>query len=140
MEIFIKDGDNVYHMAYLEQINTMAENKVKHEIKENSQEFVDLVNQFKRYRDINDRRVFQLQQELQKATQQLAKIHGKFEKITDIENVKKARERLLQYQKGDRNKPLETPIDRTGVAPKDVQIEKIFNCAPGGNVSNSRFK
>lgn len=66
-----------------------------------------------------EREVAELRDELRKATEVLTKLNDK-------EVVRKTREALFNRQE---RAPVDRPIDRNGVAPKDVSIEKIFNCS-----------
>lgn len=81
---------------------------------------------FKRYKELTEQKFNTLAKEFLEMSTTIKKLQETIEKIKDKEEVTKAREFLMEYQKGDRP-PLDRPIDRNGVAPKDVQITEIFN-------------
>jgi CRISPR/Cas system-associated protein Cas5 (RAMP superfamily) len=131
-------------MGYLDTLNTMQRAQPREELPKNlnlSPDAVnDLNNMFKRYREINDARVFEMQKILAETTQKLTRLTEMVERVGDSERIQKTRE-AIWGQSNSKKEPSEKPIDRTGVAPKDVQIEKIFNFAPGGMGSNTnRFR
>ncbi len=81
-------------------------------------------NHFERLNEINKNKIFSLEKEVNQLREELEKATSVLNKIQDKEIVTKTREELF----GRREKPpSDKPIDRNGVAPKDVQIEKIFN-------------
>ncbi len=82
--------------------------------------------QFEHYKSVAEMKFSALSKDLLELTIQLKESKKTIEKLKDQLEVAKTREALIQYNKGDK-KPLDKPIDRNGVAPKDVMIEKIFN-------------
>ncbi|MCF7866729.1 hypothetical protein K9L67_02940 [Candidatus Woesearchaeota archaeon] len=69
-------------------------------------------------------KIYSLEKEVNQLREVLAKTTEKLEKINDKEVVQRSREALFNRQE---KIPADMPIDRTGVAPKDVQLSKIFN-------------
>lgn len=84
--------------------------------------------QFNRFRELTEQKFTSLSKDLLDVTMQLKDARETIHKIKDKEDVQVARERLRQYQQGDLPPP-DRPIDRNGVAPSQVQIQDIFNCA-----------
>lgn len=79
---------------------------------------------FERLIQVNKNRTLSLEKEVSQLRKELDTAKSTLEKINDKEVVARTREELF----GRREKPpSEKPIDRNGVAPKDVEIGKIFN-------------
>ena len=83
-------------------------------------------NHFERFVQITKGRIQTLEKEVSELREELTKAQAVLEKISDKATVQRSREALLNRK--DRP-PSDTPIDRNGVAPKDVSIDKIFNCS-----------
>ncbi len=86
-------------------------------------------NQFNRYKQLAEMKFTSLSKDLLDLSMQLKEAQKTIAQFKDKFELVKAREELLAYQRGDSREPLDRPIDRNGVSPKDVQIEDIFNCA-----------
>lgn len=84
--------------------------------------------QFERFRDLTERKFTTISKDLLDVTMQLKEAHTVIAKIKDKEEVAVARERMQRYQQGDAP-PVDRPIDRNGVAPSQIKIASIFNCA-----------
>ncbi|MBD3208923.1 hypothetical protein GF367_00710 [Candidatus Woesearchaeota archaeon] len=82
--------------------------------------------QFERYRQITEQKFTTLSKELLDVTMQCKQLQHAVTQIKDKEDITAAREALHRYQQGDKP-PGGEPIDRNGIAPKDVQLESIFN-------------
>jgi len=82
--------------------------------------------QFDRYRELTEQKFTTLSKDLLDLSMQLKETKGLVDKYKDKLEVRSNRAALHRYQQGD--KPaVDMPIDRNGVAPKDVQIDNIFN-------------
>ena len=84
--------------------------------------------QFDRFRELTERKFTSLSKELLDLTMQLKEARDIAIKLRDKEDVIAARAALHQYQQGDKP-PVNQAIDRTGVAPSQVQVHDIFNCS-----------
>lgn len=82
--------------------------------------------QFQRYKEINDRRVLSIKQELTAQQAKIESMNQIIAKYREKEVVQEARDKLANYNKGGEHR-LDQPIDRNGVAPKDVVLANIFN-------------
>ncbi|MCF7872458.1 hypothetical protein K9L97_05485 [Candidatus Woesearchaeota archaeon] len=124
-------------MQYLEQMQRTARiasfnrsNSVEQEptANEKIQEILGMVQQQKdhsnRILQLCQNKIYSLEKEVNILRGELAKATENINKINDKEVVKRSREALFNRQE---KAPMDKPIDRTGVAPKDVQIEQIFN-------------
>ena len=83
----------------------------------------DELNMLKRLTKVNKERITSLEEEVSQLTKKIAELNNFFEKIKDKEVVANAR---LAIQNRRDRPPVDRPIDRNNVAPKDVQIESIF--------------
>jgi len=82
--------------------------------------------QFERFKELTEKKFTTLSKDLLELTMQLKEARQHINKLKEKLEVTQAREALINYQQGDKP-PLDKPIDRNGVAPKDVQIHDIFN-------------
>ena len=89
------------------------------------EEIQRLWNHFKRYVEINDRRVANLQKELETKKTELTNVKEFVDKLKDKQVVQETREQV-HMMNTQANKPSEVPIDRNGVAPSSVRLDKIF--------------
>jgi hypothetical protein len=80
---------------------------------------------FKRYVELNDKRVVNLQKALQAKETELKGIKEFVDKIKDKETVAKTREQVYQMN-NQSARVMTVPIDRNGVAPSDVDLNQIF--------------
>ncbi len=107
-----------------------------------------LVTEFEKFRQLTERRLLNLQNELTTLKSELTAAPTaprappaapQEDQLSEAEKVERAREQMFAMQRGLNKPPAEKPIDRNGVAPKDVQLDKLFSFAPGGNaVMNTR--
>ncbi|MBW2983167.1 hypothetical protein KY327_02590 [Candidatus Woesearchaeota archaeon] len=81
--------------------------------------------QFDRFRELAERKFTSLSKDLMEVNMELKQAQQTIAKLRDKEDVAAARQALSDYQKGDKP-PATQPIDRTGVAPSEVQLDKIF--------------
>lgn len=81
--------------------------------------------QFDRFRELAERKFTTLSKDVMELNMELKQAQQTIAKLRDKEDVAAARQALSNYQKGDKP-PAEQPIDRTGVAPSEVQLDKIF--------------
>ena len=95
------------------------------------EEMQRLWNHFKRYVDLNDRRIEALKKEIIARDKMLKEAHDFVVKAKDKETVTATREMIAQHNKNPSRTPINTPIDRTGVAPSQVQLDKIFYTGRG---------
>jgi hypothetical protein len=102
----------------------------KHPVNDNIRELREMIihqkNHFDRFKEIAGKRIIALEQELARNNSQLKHALEFINKIKDKAVVEQSRETL--FNRKDRA-PLDKPVDRNGVAPKDVQIVDIFNCS-----------
>ena len=88
------------------------------------QEIYDEINQFRRYRELNNRAIAQLKHELAQTQAQLKQALALTKKFNDAQLVQETRNAVLNHVERE---PGKEPIDRNGVAPCDVRVEEIFN-------------
>lgn len=100
--------------------------RVQTESSETPEEIQRLWNHFKRYADLNDRRMKALQDEISEKDKILKEVFDYVSKEKDKKTVQSSRENLARQQSAISREPLTHAIDRTGVAPADVQLDKIF--------------
>jgi len=81
-------------------------------------------NHLERFQQINKNRLYSLEKEVSELREKLGKTTEIIERINDVEVVQRTRDALSSRRD---KPPADKPIDRNGVAPKDVQIDKIFN-------------
>ncbi|MFP4524547.1 MAG: hypothetical protein ACLFO2_04535 [Candidatus Woesearchaeota archaeon] len=81
--------------------------------------------QFDRFRELAERKFTSLSKDVMELNMELKQAQQTIAKIRDKEEVAAARQALSDYQKGDKP-PSEHPIDRNGIAPSEVQLDKIF--------------
>lgn len=86
---------------------------------------------FKRYVDLNDRRIENLKQEIGIRDKMLKEVHDYVAKVKDQAVVQATREKVFQQNNQASRAPANTPIDRNGVAPSQVQLDKIFYTGRG---------
>ncbi len=89
-----------------------------------AQKVEDMNNKFNRVIALNKQKVESLGKEVEGLKAQLKEANDKIAKMRDKEVVHEAREAL--HNRRDKP-PVDKPIDRNGVAPKDVQLENIFS-------------
>jgi len=87
---------------------------------------LNLKNQTERHIQIQKNKIFTLEKEVSELRDKLSKVSAIAYKIQDKEVVERSRE--AAFSRRDKP-PADKPIDRNGVAPADVEITKIFNCA-----------
>ncbi len=105
--------------------NQYRENQQKQQEPKNEilQELESTKNFLLRLIKLNKQKIESLEKEVAQL-QQKNKTNQEFiEKIKDKDVVTRSREAL--YNRVDRD-PVDKPIDRNGVAPKDINIQKIF--------------
>lgn len=78
---------------------------------------------FQRVIENNKNRIYALEKEVGELALKLKKATEFMEKLNDKDVVSRSREALYSMQN---RKPVDRPIDRNNVAPKDVDIQKIF--------------
>jgi hypothetical protein len=83
-------------------------------------------NQFERFHQISKNKIDSLEKEVAELKEQFSKARVTMDRMTDREVVERTREAVLNRKE---KAPSEKPIDRNGVAPSSVQIDKIFNCS-----------
>ena len=83
-------------------------------------------NNTERILKISQNKIYSLEKEVSELRDELKKATEVLTKLRDKEVVQKTREALFNRQE---RAPVDRPIDRNNVAPKDVSIEKIFNCS-----------
>jgi hypothetical protein len=88
-----------------------------------------LSTQFERYKEINDKRANTLRADVEEFAAGIQEKLAFIEKLKDKHEATESREALVRYQQSSGKEPVDKPIDRNGVAPKDVQIGSIFNCS-----------
>ena len=81
-------------------------------------------NQFERYVQLSQQRMTTLEREVKELRDEFSKASQLLGKISDKQTVEKTREALFNHKE---KAPMDKPIDRNNVAPKDVQIGNIFN-------------
>ena len=81
---------------------------------------------FEHYKSVTEIKISALSKDLLDLSIQLKEAKRIIAQLQDKLDVAISRKALADYQKGD-SEPFDKPIDRNGVAPKDVVIEKIFN-------------
>ena len=90
------------------------------------EEMQRLWNHFKRYVDLNDRRIKALQDEVAQKDKILREVQDFVVRAKDKQTVQASREAIMRHNNNPSRTPINTPIDRNGVSPADVQLEKIF--------------
>ena len=85
---------------------------------------------FKRYVELNDRRIEALKQDISQKENKLNEVYEYIRKARDKQLVQETREKVHQYNNQSKQ-ATETPIDRNGVAPSQVQLHKIFYTGRG---------
>jgi len=83
-------------------------------------------NNTERILKISQNKIYSLEKEVSELRDELRKATEVLTKLKDKEIVQKTREALFNRHE---RAPVDRPIDRNHVAPKDVSIEKIFNCS-----------
>lgn len=87
---------------------------------------LNLKNQTERHLQIQKNKILTLEKEVSELRNELSKATSIIYRLQDKEVVERSREALLNRRD---KPPVDRPIDRNGVAPADVQLSKIFNCA-----------
>jgi len=128
-------------MDYLEQIQRTGmvqpgirqfsrPNNSQTEVLTQVQEILEQVNNQRnnteRILKISQNKIYSLEKEVSELRDELKKATEVLTKLRDKEVVQKTREALFNRQE---RAPVDRQIDRNNVAPKDVSIEKIFNCS-----------
>lgn len=110
--------------------NSYQDTEAKAEMLELRQQIVDQKNRVDRVLKLSQEKIYSLEKEVNELRTELKKCTDVITKITDKDTVQRTRDALFSRRE---KAPADKPIDRTGVCPKDVQIEKLFN------FSNKRF-
>ncbi len=115
----------------LKKANPSFLNPIQEEEKADIPEEIQRIwSHFKRYVNLNDRRIEALKQEIILRDKMLKEAYDFVKKAKDKQTVQATREAVYQYN--NQPKPAQdTPIDRNGVAPSQVQLHKIFYTGRG---------
>lgn len=103
----------------------LRETETEPKIMDVPEEIQRLWNHFKRYVEINDRRVISLQKDLELKKTELKGLKAFIDKIKDKHTVEETRNMVFKMNNQSRE-ACTVPIDRNGVAPADVRLDKIF--------------
>lgn len=97
-------------------------------ISENSPQLMALRSQFdqqqklfSRHKQMSDSRIMQLEQHISKMTEQMKEMHNI---VQTMRSNKSSQKTVVK----ENTQPETEAIDRNGVAPADVQVDKIFYC------------
>lgn len=96
------------------------------EIQELKEQLLNQKNHFERFQQLSKSKIYSLEKEVSELRAGFLKVKEQLDKINDKEIVRRTRE---QFNSRQDRAPSDMPIDRNGVAPADVAISKIFNCA-----------